>query len=78
MAGPSLATGAIKGNSGTGGSLGDYQGGAISFGNMVSGGSGGFNPFAKPSAVQSVASNPLNLVIIGGVLVGAAWILKRK
>jgi hypothetical protein len=78
MSGASLATGAIEGNSGQGGSIGDYQGGAISFGNITSGGTGGFNPFAKPGAGPGFASNPLNLVIIGGVVLGAAWLLKRK
>ncbi len=47
--------------------------GGVSFGSFSSG--GGFNPFASQSAQ---AFSPMIVLIIGAVMVGMAFILKRK
>jgi len=68
-------------------SAGDIQGGdagpatsggdnSFTFGNINSGGSGGFNPFATSTASQ--IANPQNLIILGVALVGVAWVMKKK
>lgn len=50
------------------------QGGDANFGGFSSGGaSAGFNPF-----VTQQAASPLNLVIVGAVILGGVWLLKKK
>ena len=51
-------------------------GGNQSFGGIVSGSGGGFNPFASPGAGQVM--QPTSLIILGGFILGAAWILRKK
>lgn len=55
-------------------------GGAVSFGNIVSGGSGGFNPFANSGTAQSVSQllQPQNLAMITIAVVGIVFLFKKK
>ncbi|MFK5947946.1 MAG: hypothetical protein QM500_04135 [Methylococcales bacterium] len=76
MAGASGSQG--DGNSSAGGDAGDIKTGAISFGNIVSGGAGGFNPFAKQTALSGLTDNPVNMIILGGVILGGVWLFKKK
>jgi len=76
MAGASAAQG--DGNSSSGGDAGDIKTGAISFGNINSGGAGGFNPFAKQTAFSGLTNNPINMIVLGGVVLGGIWLFKKK
>lgn len=52
----------------------EASGGNTSFGGFSSGGaSAGFNPF-----VSQQSASPLNLVIVGAVILGGVWLLKKK
>lgn len=72
MAGPSAGD-IAGGNAGPAESGGDNS---FKFGNLVSGGSGGFNPFAA-SGVERVL-NPKNVAVFGVVVLGGIWMLKKK
>jgi len=69
-----------QGNQVTGGASGPSESkSAVTFGNLVSGGSGGFNPFAKPEdQLASQLLKPQTLVIIGAIIVAGLYFLKRK
>jgi len=66
---------AVAGGGMTGGAAGpsSADSGNISFGNFGSGGqSAGFNPFVSPQ------SSNAKLLMIGALVLGGFWILKKK
>ena len=54
------------------------EGGNTTFGNVLSGGSGGFNPFASNGGGSAQIMQPINLIILGAVILGGVWLLKKK
>jgi hypothetical protein len=83
---PAPGIGALDFAGGQGNTFGGAAGpsgsdsGGFSFGNIVSGGSGGFNPFVTSNAGQVTGQllTGSNLLIIGGLVLGGFYLWKKK
>lgn len=74
---PGISTGGGGVSGATGGS--QETNAAVRFGNFMSGGGGGFNPFADPADnIANQLLKPTTLLIVGVIIFGGLYLLKKK